>query len=137
MAQLSDNEVTKLAALVLKLQDFVERLQNEGVQLTPEQRAHLDEMKVKRLCLVCNKPYEGEIRRGSHQSCYNGVRAQISQGRMSTQQAVDEGIYNPIADKPGRKGKFAASIERGKATGAKAAAQARKKSKKAGTNNGT
>lgn len=137
MPNLRDNEVTKLAALVLKLQDFVERLRNEGVQLTPEQQAYLDEMKEKKLCLVCKKPHEGSIRRGSHQSCYNGVLAQINKGLMSTQQAVDKGIYNPVAEKPGRKGRFAVQIERGKEMGAKAVAHVRKKSTKSGTNNGT
>lgn len=89
------------------------------------------------MCLVCGHPLidERDTRRGTtHQSCYNAILNRIKRGEITEQQAVDEGKWNPIAEKPGRKGKYANPARVKSMVGS---ARAKEKAVKAGTRGGT
>jgi hypothetical protein len=130
MATLSYDEVAKLESLLLRLQGFVEKLKNQSTILTPAQQKRIDTMREKKLCLVCELPLEGQVRRGSHHACYNGVKDRIDAGTLPEQQAVNEGIWNPSKNKPGRKGRY-------ESTAKKAIDRAARKGNKHGTRGGT
>ena len=129
MRQISDKDVSRLASLVVALKDFVDKLESRGVKVSPKQQAKIDSCRANRVCMVCGEALvtERDTRRGTHhQACYNTILNQIRRGEMTEQQAVDAGDWNPITEKPGRKGKH-------KRMAARAIATAKKIGTKAGT----
>jgi hypothetical protein len=134
MPILSDKQVSKLATLLVGLQDLLDSLESQQEKLTPAQKAHIDEWREKGLCLKCDLPLEGQVRRGMHQSCYNAIRLEISSGKRTERQAIEAGQYNPIPDKPGRKGKY---MIKPTETAVAAIKQAERSHKKSGTKAGT
>jgi hypothetical protein len=110
MRQISDKEVTRLSTLIVGLQGLLERLESQGVNVSDKMRERIEECRKNHVCQKCGHPLVDvrDTRRGTmHQACYNEVNRWIKEGKMSEQQAVDKGIWNPTPDKPGRKGKYA------------------------------
>lgn len=103
MGQISDRQVTRLASLVVALQELVDSLRADGIILTPEQLARIEKFRQESRCLFCGEALAGETRRGCHQACYNKLKTRIDKGEITTQEAVDKGWFNPTAEKPGRK----------------------------------
>lgn len=103
MATNGNKLAAKLDAVVRILQDIADELRPPVTEVTPELASRIDEYRRKRLCLTCSTALEGETRRGCHQSCYNTTMQRIARGDITRAKALEMGLFNPIAEKPGRK----------------------------------
>ena len=128
MIQISDKEVKRLSSLVVSLQDLLAKLESRGVTLAPEMAKRIEDFEQKQICIKCENALvagRDTRRKVMHQQCYNEVWRWIKEGKMTEQQAADDGIWNPTPEKPGRKGRYSKAVKKGL------------KLKKVGTSDGT
>lgn len=133
MRQISDKDVSRLSSLVVGLQDLLARLESQVVKLSPEQEKRIESARKKQVCLKCGHALvaERDTRRGVlHQVCYAQIKRWIKDGKTTEQKATDDGIWNPVPDEPGRKGRYAV-------IGRNAIKRGTKPLIKVGTNDGT